>query len=84
MARHQAFDSGRIVEEHRGDQLIAFQLGVAMLEARLVLVGLQHLAASQVSVLVMSGQQPSEQASLATTSSLTLNVMACLMVSILR
>src|ERR1035438_10904107 len=39
VARHEPLNARRVTEEHRGDELVAFELGVAPLKARLVLVG---------------------------------------------
>ena len=39
VARHEPLNPRRVTEEHRGDELVAFELGVAPLKARLVLVG---------------------------------------------
>jgi len=31
LARHEPLDARRVAEEHRGDELVAFELGVAAL-----------------------------------------------------
>ena len=43
VARHEALDARRVLQEHRGDELVALQEVVATLEVRLVLVGDEEL-----------------------------------------
>ena len=46
-----AFDAGGVVQEHRGDLLGAFELGVAAFQVGLVLVGGEHLGVGEVGVV---------------------------------
>ena len=70
VAAQQSFDAGRVVQEHRRDQLGALELGVAFLQVGLPLVGGEQLGTG---VLVVADQRehPSEAASWATWVSLT-------------
>jgi hypothetical protein len=56
VARHEPLDAGLIVEEHGGDQLVALQLTMPALEARLVLVGGEDLGG--VGVLLVGDERP--------------------------
>ena len=51
VAAQQGFDAGRVVQEHRRDQLGALELGVAFLQVGLVLVGGQQLGAGHRGVV---------------------------------
>ena len=51
VAAQQGFDAGRVVQEHRRDELGALELGVAFLQVGLVLVGGQQLGAGHGGVV---------------------------------
>lgn len=63
VAAQKAFDAHRVLEQPRGDQLVALELLVAALEVRLYLYAMSTSEALMWRSFVMRGKTPSMRAS---------------------